>query len=255
MSMMEQTRSALLRLAQELEGRSVGKFPPERELAARLGTSRTTVRSALDALEREGLVHRVKGRAGGAFLTSVHADAPTPENARSLCASRRLSRNLNTVMGVPQMLQEQGFQDGTRVLSARMERPSPRAAQVLGVSPDRDVISLLRLRFADGDTLSLERMYLGDPGCRDLLRTHMDSVYEALRCKFGIDISATDESIELAEVSSSVSTLLGQPMPAPVLKLERIGYDQHERPVEYSVDLFRADRTRLSVSTRPGHRV
>ncbi len=78
----------------------------------------------------------------------------------------------------------------------------------------------------------------------------------SLRCKFGIDISATDESIELAEVSSSVSTLLGQPMPAPpVLKLERIGYDQHERPVEYSVDLFRADRTRLSVSTRPGHRV
>jgi GntR family transcriptional regulator len=35
-----------------------------------------------------------------------------------------------------------------------------------------------------------------------------------------------------------------------VLKLERTGYDQHGRPIEYSVDLFRADRTRLQVRSQ-----
>jgi GntR family transcriptional regulator len=32
--------------------------------------------------------------------------------------------------------------------------------------------------------------------------------------------------------------------------LERRGFDQHGRAFEYSVDLFRADRTRLHVRTQ-----
>ena len=44
--------------------------------------------------------------------------------------------------------------------------------------------------------------------------------------------------------------MLGQPAGTPVLKLERTGYDQRGRAVEYSVDLFRADRTRLNVRSQ-----
>ncbi|MCP6146134.1 GntR family transcriptional regulator, partial [Klebsiella pneumoniae] len=81
---MEQTHAALLRLAAELESRSVARLPPERELAERLGTSRTTLRKALDLLERDGVIRRTKGRAGGAFLTSVTPGSSSPESAQSL---------------------------------------------------------------------------------------------------------------------------------------------------------------------------
>jgi GntR family transcriptional regulator len=243
------TITAPLRLSRELEERSERRLPPERDLAMRLGTSRTTVRKALDALERDGVIRRIRGRAGGAYLTSVMPAAVSPEDTESFCGSRRLLRSLNTVKGIPQMLQEQGFRDGTKVISAGIDRPSPRAAERLGVHPDSEVVSLLRLRFADGDTLSLERMYLSGSRCAGILGTHLDSVYEALRSKFEISVCIADESIELATISTSVGTLLGQPAGTPILKLERVGYDQDERPVEFSVDLFRADRTRLNVRT------
>lgn len=246
MLIMEHTHAALLRLVGELEQRSVARLPPERELAERLGTSRTTVRKAMDLLERDGVIRRLKGRAGGAYLTSVAPASPSPESARSVCQSRRLLRSLNTVKGVPQMLHEQGFRDGTKVISARMATPSESAARVLGDGP---AVSLLRLRFADGDTLSLEQMYLSGSLCGRVLETPLNSVYETLRNKLGISVCMADESIELATLGSSAGALLGQPEGTAVLKLERIGYDQEARPVEYSVDLFRADRTRLNVRT------
>jgi GntR family transcriptional regulator len=253
----DQAHAALLRLTRELEERSASRLPSERDLALRLGTSRTTVRKALDRLERDGAIHRVTGRAGGAFLSRPAARAAATVESVALehgepGSARRLLRSLNTVKGVPQMLQEQGFHDGTKVISAAIARPSTRAAQRLGVGPDTEVVSLLRLRFADGDTLSLERMYLSSPRCAGILGTHLDSVYEVLRSEFGISVCAADESIELAVVDGQVGSLLGQPAGTPVLRLERVGYDQDQRPVEYSVDLFRADRTRLRVRSTSG---
>src|SRR4051794_3381452 len=44
------------------------RLPAERELAERLRVSRMTLRQALDALERRGLVSRRVGRDGGTFV-------------------------------------------------------------------------------------------------------------------------------------------------------------------------------------------
>jgi GntR family transcriptional regulator len=247
MALVQLTHEALLRLCQELAERSVRRLPTERDLAVRLGASRTTVRKALEVLERDGVIRRVRGRAGGAFLTEVAPGAP--EDLVDIVDGRRLQRSLNTVKGVPQMLHEQGFREGTKVISARLRRPPPRAAACLGIDPDGEVVSLLRLRFADGDTLSLEWMYLSASRCAGILGTYLDSVYEGLRTECGVRVSSADEAIDLATVNAPVGTLLGQPVGTPVLRLERIGYDQLGSPIEYSVDLFRADRTRLNVHT------
>ncbi|WAL40716.1 GntR family transcriptional regulator [Brevibacterium sp. BRM-1] len=46
-------------------------LPPERELAAALGVSRSSVRAALDRLQRGGFVDRRRGRGGGTFIALV----------------------------------------------------------------------------------------------------------------------------------------------------------------------------------------
>lgn len=232
----------LRRLAGELRERGATKLPPERELAQRLGTSRSTVRRALDELAADGTIRRVKGRAGGAYLAGHRA----PSGFESP-HGRRLLRDLNTVQGVPEMLHAQGFEEGTRVLSAALTAPTPQVRKALRTAPEEPVISLLRVRYADGDTLSLERMYLRHTAA--LLRSDLRSIYATLRRDFGVSISTTLEAIELSSTTAATAGLLDQPVSTGLLRLERLGFDQSGTPVEYSIDLFRADRTRLQVRT------
>ena len=72
----------------------------ERELAERLGISRSTIRAALADLERGGVVRRTRGRAGGIFV-----------------AERKVERDLTSLAGLPAYLRRQGFQADARVLS------------------------------------------------------------------------------------------------------------------------------------------
>lgn len=47
------------------------RLPPERELAERLGVSRTTLREAIGALRQAGMVETRRGRGGGTVITYV----------------------------------------------------------------------------------------------------------------------------------------------------------------------------------------
>lgn len=244
----ERAHEALRRLAGELAERGESRLPTERVLAERLETSRTTVRRALDLLERDHTIRRVRGRAGGAYLTKVEKRDTSLHAARPFCRTHGIVRSLNTVKGIPEILHDQGFRDGTTVIRAGLVRAKA-AAAALGVADHDPVVSLLRLRHADGETLSLEQMYMR-PELAGLLRTEMKSVYRTLPSECGVQICVAEESIEIASLSRLEGDLLGQPAGTPVLKLERLGYDQHGRAVEYSVDLFRADRTRLNVRSQ-----
>ena len=55
-----------------------GRFPAERELAARLGISRLTLREAIRELQEAGYVESRRGRSGGTFVTYV---PPAPSEA------------------------------------------------------------------------------------------------------------------------------------------------------------------------------
>lgn len=59
------------------------QLPPERELAARLAISRSTLRMALQALVEGGYLVALRGRAGGTFVAEElpAAQAPPPELA------------------------------------------------------------------------------------------------------------------------------------------------------------------------------
>jgi len=57
------------------------RLPAERELCARLGISRSTLRQALTALSQSGHVFATRGRAGGTFVSDPlpPSDPPSPE--------------------------------------------------------------------------------------------------------------------------------------------------------------------------------
>lgn len=252
----DQVYEAIARLADDLTQRAVPKLPPERDLAERLNTSRTTVRRALAALEQQSVIRRVKGRSGGAYLNGVKDAGPWPVT-ESDEAVRKVSRSLNQVVGVPEMLRTQGFTTGTRVVAATIEAPPAAVAEFLELPDGALVASIVRVRFADGDSLSLERLY-ADAGRFPTLFEHRlnGSMYKLFESLYGVSVGELEEEIEASVASFATAAMLGVEPGAALIKLTRRAVDQDGRPFEYSVDLFRSDRTRLVVSTtNPSQRI
>jgi GntR family transcriptional regulator len=207
------------------------KLGAERELAARLGVSRSTLRQALISLELSGLLRRVPGRGGGTFVVSAKVD-----------------RDLSRIVGVPVLLRGQGFTAGSRVLSVQVRRAEPDAAEALGLGPEDFVVDLVRIRLADGSPMSLERAVIPAhlvPGLPELGLA--GSLYELLDREFGIRPAEAEERIEVVAAAQNEAAVLDIEPGAPLLLVVRTTVDAAGRAFEYSRDLFRADRTRISV--------
>jgi GntR family transcriptional regulator len=208
----------------------------ERDLAVRLGVSRSTLRQALSVLERDGVVRRVPGRGGGTFVTPPKVD-----------------RDLTRIVGLPSMLRDQGFVAGTRLISASVVDADPRCAQALALRPGALVLSVVRIRLADGAPLSLEHAVLPADRFPDLLEQALGgSLYEVLRERYGVVPAEAEERIEVQAADAEQAAILAVEPGAALLAVTRTSWDGAGRALEFSRDLFRADRTLITVRTRGG---
>lgn len=208
------------------------KLGSERELAQRYGTSRSSLRQVLAALEEAGLIDRAIGRSGGIFIS--HA---------------QVQRSLSDVVGVPAFLANQGYVAGTRVLSTKITAADRVTAQALQIEPDDFVVEIQRVRLADGSPISLELAQFRADAFPGLLEQQLGgSIYEILESEYGLVTSRADERIEAVNATPEEATLLGVKQRSALLMITRTTYDQHGTPCEFSRDLFRGDRTRLAVT-------
>lgn len=210
------------------------KLGAERELAVKLGVSRSTLRQALAWLEEAGVVRRVPGRGGGTFI-----------------ASAKVERDLSSIVGVPTLLRDQGFTAGSRVISVAVTTANADAAEALGISESDFVIDLVRIRLADGVPISLERAVFPAefvPGLPE--RELVGSLYELLEREYGIRPAEAIERIEVVAADAHEASILGIVPGQPLLSVTRTTRDANDVPFEYSHDLFRADRTRIVVKAK-----
>jgi GntR family transcriptional regulator len=144
----------------------------ERELAERLGVSRSTIRAALADLERGGVIRRSRGRAGGIFV-----------------AERKVERDLTSLAGLPAYLRRQGFQSDARVLRTATIDADDDAHQALRAELVHEVV---RVRLADGEPISLERACFPAERFPDLLdRSLAGSIYELLETQYSLAVART----------------------------------------------------------------
>lgn len=203
----------------------------ERELAERLGVSRSTIRAALADLERGGTIRRTRGRAGGIFV-----------------AERKVERDLTSLAGLPAYLRRQGFQADARVLRTGTTEADEDAAAALGTPLVHEVV---RVRLADGEPISLERAVFPAERFPDLLdRSLAGSIYELLESHYGLAPGEAEERIEVVAAGADEARLLGLRRGAPLLAVARTAWDAEGRAFERSHDLFRADRARIVVRAR-----
>lgn len=203
----------------------------ERDLAASLGVSRSTLRQALASLEQDGVIRRVPGRGGGTFVAPAKVD-----------------RDLSRIVGVPTLLKDQGFVAGSRVVSVGVTPAGPDAADALSLAEDDFVVDLVRIRLADSVPISLEHArFPADmvPGLPE--RDLSGSIYELIDDAYGLRPAEALESIEVVLASALEASILAVQVGSPLLSITRRTQDDTGRTFEYSRDLFRSDRMRISV--------
>ena len=230
----EHARLRLLDLISAGALRPGDRLGTERELAARLSVSRSTLRQVLAVLAQAGTIRRVPGRAGGTFVAHTKVD-----------------RDLSLIVGLPEYLRRQGFVAGTQVLSATIAGADEFTAAQLALPPGSLVLDIARIRLADGTPISLERVRLPAELFPGLLELPMGgSIYELLDKQYGISPEDVVEHLEVVDASAEEASLLGVSVGTPLLAITRTSCTADGTPFEFSQDLFRADRTRVTFRTR-----
>lgn len=205
------------------------RLPSERELAAKLGVSRMTLRQALATLEARGLVNRSIGRRGGTFV-----------------ASPKVERDVSAFAGLSEQLRRQNVTAGARVVAAVEAPASESVATALGLDAGDLVGEIVRVRLADREPLALERSTFSlarFPGLLDLDLT--GSLYDVLAEHYDEPPTHAVERMEPVLAAETEADLLGVALGAPLMLVERTAYAVSGEAVEFARDVFRGDRTRI----------
>jgi DNA-binding GntR family transcriptional regulator len=195
----------------------------ELDLTERLGVSRPTVRQAVQRLVDQGLVVRRRG------LGTV---VVTPRILRSVALSSLYDD-----------LSASGRQPATTVLGLESLSADDDIAAVLSVPVGTPVLSVERLRLADGTPLALMHNYLpagllrGEP--RDALEK--TGLYEVLRGQ-GVQLQAGEQTIGARKATAHEAKMLEVSRAATVLTMTRTTFDQNDKPVEHGSHAYLAER-------------
>lgn len=201
-----------------------GAIPPERRLAERFGTSRTTVRQALQELVVEGRLERFQGR--GTFVST-----------------RKVAQPLQLTSYTEDM-KAQGLHPTSKLLDVSVISADQELAQLLGIRRSMRVTRIERLRMASGDPMAIEATHLVTsrfPGLDQQIGDGV-SLYQVLASEYGIELSEAEETIESALASPREARLLGTEPGMPLLLLSRHSFDPTGAPIEWVRSVYRGDR-------------
>jgi GntR family transcriptional regulator len=126
----EQARTAIMEAI--LEGRFAERLPSEEQLAEMLNVSRTTIRTALQSLEQDGIITRKR-----AIGTTINAHL------------RPSSLALQRMVGFDGLLREKGYDVRVEIAWER-DKPSAESAKYFGLDPKQDSLLAEKFYFADG---------------------------------------------------------------------------------------------------------
>jgi GntR family transcriptional regulator len=216
-----------------LDGLEAGDaLPSERRLAETLGVSRPTLRAAIDELATEGLVDRRQG--SGTYVAEPRIAVPL------------------TMSSFTEDMIRRGMRPGGRVLSFGDGPAGPKIGRRLALSPEEEVLTIRRLRLADGSPMAIETLSVPRALLPELRREDLEgrSFYALLR-EHGIILASGRETIEPTVTTAEEADILGVPLHAPAFLFERLTRDDRDRPVEYVRSLYRGDRYRLELELRP----
>ncbi len=223
--------SILKRKIEEGEWPPRTSIPSERQLEVQYNVSRTTIRQAIDYLERQGFIYREHGR--GTFVSP-----------------QKLQKGIQDLTSFSEDLLRRGMRPGQVIQSIEYAPPPENVLQRLELPQGSKVLCVSRIRLADDLPIGLQISYLALSEEQTITREDLEksgSLYHILQEKFNILPTAADETLEVTLATPEEARLLQIKSGAPLLLNERLMYNQNRHPVEFVKILYRGDRYRYLI--------
>ncbi|WP_036696999.1 GntR family transcriptional regulator [Paenibacillus taiwanensis] len=197
------------------------QIPTEAEMCRMYSVSRTTIRTALQDLERDRLLERTQGR--GTFVKRQELQMkPTRSFADDVLAY--------------------GKRPSSKVVETAVVPAAPPLDELLGIPLNSAVHQILRVRYADDEPVLYEQCHIPWHHAPGLARELTEgSLYELLQHKFNLHVRTSTEKLKPVLADHTASRLLGIKEGAPCLQVVTLSYLDDEKPLEYTYGIFRGD--------------
>jgi GntR family transcriptional regulator len=218
----QQIKALITRSLEAGEWRPGEAIPSEMELAARFKVSQGTVRKAIDELATDNLLVRRQGK--GTFV-ATHAEEKVqfrflrlaPDDGQAAGAERRF------------------------IDCRRLRAPSD-IARALNLKSGDAVVQVRRVLKFRGVPVVLDDIWL--PGqlfkglTAERLGGYRGPMYGLFESEFGVRMIRAAEKIRAIAADATVAELLGVPVGAPLLSVERLSMTYGDKPVELRRGLY-----------------
>jgi GntR family transcriptional regulator len=201
------------------------QLPPEIELASTLKVSRQTVRRVMALLVNEGFIVRYSGK--GTFISLNN-----PRNKFFLDKS------------FSQQMADLGMETNAKVLEKTQGIIDETSSIFLISKIGSPYFKLTRLRFGDGEPISLQTTLVVTEHCRDL-NTYdfsQQSLYHLLTDEYKLEIAEILDNINAVLADEHLSNILQVDVGAPLLREQSVTFLASGDPIETTTSYFRTDR-------------
>lgn len=212
------------------------KLPSERQLCEVLGTSRTTLRSAIKRLINEGVLCSKRG--AGTFV-----------------APQKLVRNLQDMESLSKSALEVNKVISTKILYADIIECNKELSKRMKLTLGSKIYCLQRLRLIDGIPAIMELAYIDYSLCKGIEQYDFsqNSIYKILEEVYNVVIDHGFESLSVTYVSEQESELLDVEDGTPVFFVTGNVFNEDDKPIEFYKSIIRADQIRFSSILKHNH--
>lgn len=201
-----------------------GRIPPEAELAAELGVSRTTVRDALSRLEHEGTISRRQG--AGTFVNEPVL---------------QIKSRLEEIWSYEQVLADHGY------------TPSVEVVRVETVVEEEEEVLLIEKVFNEDDrpvVLTVNRIPMAIVIDAEYEQDSAIPVYEFLEEHCGRTLAYYVSEIVPVQLEPAAAAHLDVVPGTLAVSFDEVGFDQANEPVVRATSYFRDDLLRFRLIRR-----
>jgi GntR family transcriptional regulator len=200
------------------------KLPTEFELCDNYNTSRITIRRALDELEKEGFIYKIRGK--GTFV-----------------APKQIVQNRSKFANFYSDVEDMGKCPSSKIVSFSSKLANEKVAEKMRLNEGDRIYELVWVRYADDEPLVYEKIHLPYDRMPGLERYDIANLklYDILSKNYDVKMTLGQENFTLHSLTADEAIKLNKKKNDAVIKVERVIYE-NDAVIEFTESVVRGDR-------------